>query len=330
MSSSEVQVTVVVVPRERFSYTERSLENIYNETDSPFNLVYVDGNSPTKIKRYLESQSREKGFKLVRTEHFLSPNQARNLGLSHVETKYVVFVDNDVLVKKGWLEALVQCSEETGAWVVGPLCLQGEDFKTIHMVGGTFDFREKNGKRWLVERRPFMRLPLAKVESRLQRGPTELVEFHCMLVRAEAFRQVGLLDENFWSMSEEDDFCLCVSQAGQAIYFEPASVMTYVAPSVSQLTWTDLPFFFIRWSDHWCRISVERFREKWNLTEDALTLKHNEDFVKAHRYLAYPKPKRKAEYPVYLVRRVTLAILEWFINWQAFYHSEARADSSAG
>ncbi len=44
------KVTIVVVPRERFSVTQRSLENVYAETDYPFTLVYVDGNSkPSSI-----------------------------------------------------------------------------------------------------------------------------------------------------------------------------------------------------------------------------------------------------------------------------------------
>ena len=41
-------VTVVVVPRERFGVTSRSLEAIYANTPAPFPLVYVDGGSPSR------------------------------------------------------------------------------------------------------------------------------------------------------------------------------------------------------------------------------------------------------------------------------------------
>jgi hypothetical protein len=74
------QITIVVVPRERFSYTRQSLESIYEYTSLPFNLVYVDGNSPPEIKAYLEAQSQTKGFSLIRTDYYLFPNRARNLG----------------------------------------------------------------------------------------------------------------------------------------------------------------------------------------------------------------------------------------------------------
>jgi len=95
--------------------TELALETLYEHTDLPFKLVYVDGNSPRHIKHF-QCKLLSKGFHLIRTEHFLSPNQARNLGLAQVDTKYVVFVDNDLLVQRGWLENLVQCADETGAW----------------------------------------------------------------------------------------------------------------------------------------------------------------------------------------------------------------------
>jgi GT2 family glycosyltransferase len=137
ISATDPLVTIVVVPRERFSCAQRSLESIYEHTTLPFKLVYVDGNSPAKLQQYLEDQAREKALQWVRTHNYLYPNQARNLGLAHVNTRYVVFVDNDVIVSPGWLEALVGCAEETGATVVGPLMCQHEPVhEEIHFAGG--------------------------------------------------------------------------------------------------------------------------------------------------------------------------------------------------
>jgi glycosyltransferase involved in cell wall biosynthesis len=99
---ADPRVTVVVVPRERFALVPQTLERIYAHTDIPCELVCLDGGSPGRIRRYLEGQARVRGFRLVRTDHFLSPNQARNLGLREVCTPYVVFIDNDVVVEPGW------------------------------------------------------------------------------------------------------------------------------------------------------------------------------------------------------------------------------------
>ena len=38
----------------------------------------------------------------ARGEDHLAPNESRNLALAHVETPYVVFIDNDVFVQPGY------------------------------------------------------------------------------------------------------------------------------------------------------------------------------------------------------------------------------------
>src|SRR5262245_36224334 len=144
MSRSEgCLVTIVVSQRERFGDSARSLDSIYEHTDAPFDLVYVDGGSPRYVRNYLATAASERGFKLIRSETFLSPNQARNLGLRHARSRYVVFIDNDVVVSPGWLTPLVACAEETGAAIVGPLVCQGSPLHSIvHFAGGECGVRD--------------------------------------------------------------------------------------------------------------------------------------------------------------------------------------------
>ena len=44
------QVTIVVVPRERYQFARESLESLYENTAFAFNLVYVDNNSYQFLK----------------------------------------------------------------------------------------------------------------------------------------------------------------------------------------------------------------------------------------------------------------------------------------
>jgi GT2 family glycosyltransferase len=266
---TDPQVTIVVTPRERFSYTRESLESIYQYTTMPFKLVYVDGNSPAAIRQYLETQSREKGFQLVRTDYYLFPNRSRNLGLAQVNTPYVVFIDNDVVVSPGWLEALMQCAAETGATVVGPLMCQYLPLhEVIHFAGGESriirDVKDRNRLREKMYRQGQR---TAEVRAKLERTPTELSEFHCVLVRTEIFQQVGRFDEQMFNTKEHVDFCMTVRQVGGTVYFEPDSVATYVP--TSPLQWSDLHFYMLRWSDAWELKSLSRLRQKWNLAEDS-------------------------------------------------------------
>jgi GT2 family glycosyltransferase len=292
---TEPAVTVVVVPRERFSVARRALQCLFTETTHPFRLVYIDGASPRPVKRYLEAEARRRGFRLLRSEHHLSPTEARNLGVREAAgTRYVVFIDNDVLVRAGWLEALVRCADETGAWLVGPLYCFGEPpFSRIHMAGGTAHIEVRNGERYLSERHHSPGKPLGEMQPMLARTQTELIEFHSMLVRTEVFDRLGPLDEKLLSDFEHIDFCMKVREAGGVIYLEPSAVVNWITPP--PLAWSDLRYFMLRWSDAWNRASLLHFREKWRMTEQDPN--HHYAFVTEYRKLAL-RPLRR------VIRRV--------------------------
>ena len=260
-------VTVAVVPRERFSFTQRSLDSILDGTEQPYQLVYVDGGSPPPVRDYLARRASQRNFRLVRTEHFLSPNMARNLALAEVRTKYVVFIDNDALVSPGWLTALVDCAEATGAWVVGPLYCEREPIATrIHMAGGLGDFVVQDGRRVFRESHCYYGRSVAEVRPLLYRKPVEIIEFHCVLVRMAAIQRIGLLDERLPAQAEHWDLSLLTHRAGGEVYLEPDSIVTYVPPTTFDPT--DRPYFQLHWSHAWVDTSLQRFREKWDLAAD--------------------------------------------------------------
>jgi GT2 family glycosyltransferase len=133
----------------------------------------------------------------------------------------------------------------------------------IHMAGGLLHIKEEQGRRIFVQEDRLAGTPLTDVPTPLQRGPCELVEFHCMLVQTEVFDRLGPFDEELFSIHEHDDFCLALRQAGGSIYLEPSAVVTYVSPL--PLVWSDFPYFTLRWSKEWNKASLRRFHKKWNL-----------------------------------------------------------------
>ena len=265
---TDTQVTIVVVPRERFSCTRESLESIYQYTEIPFKLVYVDGNSPKQVQQYLQKTAQEQEFQIIRTDYYLTPNHARNLGLAQVDTKYVVFLDNDVVVSSGWLNHLVKCAEETEAAVVGPLMCQDEPLhEIVHFAGGeSHIWTDKTGRRRLREKMYKQGQRVGDVRPQLQRQQTELAEFHCVLIRTEIFERIGRLDEAFFNTKEHLDFCMSVRESGGTVYFEPDSLVTYVPGPPLKLS--DLHYYMLRWSDEWTVASLQRMQDKWNVVED--------------------------------------------------------------
>lgn len=292
------QVTLVVVPRERFSCTQQSLASIYQHTQIPFELIYVDGNSPADVHTYLEKQAQAKQFQLIRTDVYLSPNQARNVGLAAVKTPYLVFMDNDVVVSPGWLGSLMRCAEATGAAVVGPLMCQDEPVhQTIHFAGGeSHIWQDKLGRRRLREKMYKQGKRVSDERSHLTQQPTELAEFHCVLVRRSIFDELGSLDEAMMNTKEHLDFCMSVRQSGGEVYFEPESVVTYVPGPPLKLM--DVHFYMLRWSDDWTLSSLNRLRAKWDLAEDGY-------FQNKYKKLGW---RRRATLIDPLARKLTLGV----------------------
>ena len=275
--------TVAFVPREVFSTTRRSLETLYARTTAPFELVCVDGGSPPDLRDYLEHQSREKQFTLIRTDDYLTPNQARNLALEHVHTPYVVFVDNDVMVSPHWLAPLVRCAEETGAWVVGPLYFEFlPEGRRLHMFGGQCHIAVNNeNERVYHEHHRHAHTLRTDVSEPFVRQETELIEFHTVLVNMRAFDELGPLDEGLLCNAEHGDLCMTVRNAGHTVFLEPASEITYVPPP--RLEKMDAPFFLLRWSEAWSAANQSYFAKKWDLSPNNTRAKISTQWVSEHR-----------------------------------------------
>ncbi len=282
------RATVIVVPRERFSFSLRSLEAVLASAPDPHRLVYVDGGSPPAVRDRLALIAREKGFRLIRTEEYLVPNRARNLGARDADTEYLVFIDNDVIPDPGWLDALVRCADETHAWVAGPVyCIGDPRERIVHVAMGEARIEEDGGRRRFHERHLFANERLDRIRPQLRRAPCEMVEFHCMLVRRDAYERLGPLDEGLMSALEHVDLCLAVREAKGTVYTEPESVVTYVPPP--PFRGDDLRYFLLRWSDAWNRASLERFAEKWRLPADDPKLLSIAGWLRHHRRLAIPR-----------------------------------------
>ncbi|NEZ59798.1 glycosyltransferase family 2 protein [Adonisia turfae] len=267
-AASKPSITIVVSPRECFGSTQQTLESIYRHTKMPFELVYVDTGSPKQIKNYLSQAAVKYNFTLLRSEHFLTPNQARNLGLSQVTTDYIVFITNDIHVSNGWLERLWQCSQETDAAVVCPLTCVGIPLhERIHLAGGEarvfMDVQDGQPRRCLYEQPFLVGCSATAMKSQLSRRACEFAELNCLLIKREIFAQIGYLDPRLVGAQADMDFCLNVNRVGGLMFCEPASVVTHVSQKPNN--WADWSCFMLRWSDAWGLESLMRFQQKWDL-----------------------------------------------------------------
>lgn len=289
----DLDVTVAITVRETFSTTIRSMKSFLEFVPTDVKVVFVSPAVPKKILDEVEVILKKYDSEIVYKDTFLTPNQIRNLALEHVKTKYVAFIDNDVLVKDDWLTPLIKCAEEENASIVTPLIFERFPvWKFIHAAGGEGEIQTgPNGER-ICHQLPYHLHHDLEVEPlEFKREKTGLVEFHTVLIETEFLKSSNGLDAEIRCMFEEWDMCMQAAAQGKKIYIEPESKVAYLPPF--KPTEDDLRFFNLRWSERWLEESIERLTEKHNLTPDTGNLRVARGFVKTHRLHKYGKLRKQ-------------------------------------
>lgn len=282
MSRNETpRVTIVMTARERHTLTLGAIDSIASNTATPYRFIYLDIQSPDWLRAQLENRPE---LNVVRFDTPLWPQQARASIAGSIETDYVVFIDNDVQVEPGWLDALVACADDTGAGIVGPLYLWGDGTtpQKIHMAGGKLDERHEENGRVLDEFHQLINETPEAVADELYRRPCDFVEYHCMLIRTALVQDGKLLDPDIYCVHEHIDTALAVKQLGYEVYLEPSARVTYLAFSEYRLA--DLAIFRERWNRVDAEASIEAFSRKWNVVNDDRSFGKVRQFLRTHAY----------------------------------------------
>lgn len=276
--------TICIVPRERYSLAVESLDHVLARTPQSFPLVYVDGQSPPEISAALAARCRDREASYIRMDQDLPPNRARSLALGDVKTPYLIFIDNDVFPGIGWAGQLVTCAQETGAWAVSPLVMEGNALlPLIHMAGGDLQEGMVDGLLTLKQSHRFMFRLRCRVRSRLRRQAVGFFEFHCVLLRSDCFDRGCALDPELTALNEHLDLAMQIRRAGGEVYFEPEAQVRY--DNTRAFTPTDREFFEQRWSEEWIHSSIEHFRQKWGMASDDSDLLSTSRWATSHRGL---------------------------------------------
>ena len=254
--------------RERYRLTLVAIESVLANTAIPYRFIFAHGHLPEWLVQALAVLSRAGRLELRHLEGVFWPQQLRKAVIAEVDTEFVVFIDNDVLMSPGWLERLIECADETGAGAVGPVYLWGDGASParVHMAGGILRqsrFAEGNV---LEEHHRHLDADPAKIAGTLKRGPCDFLEFHCMLVRTELARQEGVLDDAITCVHEHIDMALGLRGKGQVNYVEPAAQATYLAFAPQVLE--DLPVMRERWDLGAMERSISAFCAKWDVLPD--------------------------------------------------------------
>ena len=271
-------LTVMVSVREGHGLAEESLRTVLADAALPFDLIYVDILSPPDVAAQVARLCGEHGGRTIRHDRWIAPSAARKQALKDVNTRYVVFIDNDVAVAPGCFAGLVSCAEDTGAALVGPVYLQSgyDGPPTIHMAGGRLERLGGDDGPLTYEEHLLAAAP-AEIADTLARRRVDSLEYHCMLARTDFIRGEGVISDEVLLAHEHMDVALRAEAAGFAVWVEPAARITYLGFRPRQLG--DLPFFRRRWDLGACDASMAAFARTWPVADEAEFNRSARDFV---------------------------------------------------
>jgi GT2 family glycosyltransferase len=160
-----------------------------------------------------------------------------NLGVAHGTSPYLLFLNPDARVDGPAIHALVQALRaDSGAALIAPRVLDDDgelafSLRRFPRLRSTFAqalFLHRISPRaaWTDE--------LVRDAAAYDRaGTVEWVSGACMLVRRDAYEQVGGFDEGFFLYCEDADLCRRLWQAGYRVRFEPRAVVHHVGGASS-------------------------------------------------------------------------------------------------
>jgi N-acetylglucosaminyl-diphospho-decaprenol L-rhamnosyltransferase len=226
-----VNLEVIIVSHGAEELLRRCLRSLLEHSTAGNTLVtVVDSGSPDSTPRMVEREF--PGVRLIRQPN-IGFSAANNLALTESTADSVLLLNPDTEIYAGTLDAaLKRLWGEEGIGMVG-VKLITETGELDHACKRSFPTplsalahftgigRSKDTTGTLSQYRA---THLGDDEA----GEVDAVNGAFMLCRAEAIREVGLLDEGYWLYMEDLDWCHRFWDAGWKVFYEPGGVALHV------------------------------------------------------------------------------------------------------
>jgi GT2 family glycosyltransferase/glycosyltransferase involved in cell wall biosynthesis len=208
---TQPNISIIIPVHNNLAYTAHCLNSIAEHDDgSAFEIVVVDDCSTDDTHDYLQ---RCQGVRVIRNEQNLGFIGSCNAGATHAQGEFLVFLNNDTQVTKGWLEALLLPFYSQGnVGIVGAKLVYPDG--TLQEAGGIVF---KDGSGWNYGRGGAPDAPSVQFLSE-----ADYVSGACLAIARERFLDLGGFDSNYAPAYYEDtDLCLKVWQQGLRVLYQP-------------------------------------------------------------------------------------------------------------
>lgn len=239
--------SIIIPVFNQLEYTKLCLISLTADRPDLSEIIVIDNGSTDGTGEFLRGMD---GISVISNKTNLGCAVAWNQGVRSSDAEWVVILNNDVILSKGWLNGLMEFAEENGVDLVSPAVREGEY---------NYDIAEYAGE--------FVRL-MARVSR-----PGEAHGI-CLMARRRVFETIGLFDENYHIGQFEDaDFFRRAKAAGFRLATTGRSFIHHFG-SMTQKSFgrekTEKPYvaenrayYRRKWRLNWWRRFFIRRRIKW-------------------------------------------------------------------
>lgn len=242
-------VSIVMLSWNAPAFTKKALESIYSRTREPYEVVIVDNGSGAETLEMLRAID-DPHVRVVYNSTNRGFSGGNNDGIVASRGRYVVFLNNDVIVTEGWLDSLTAPFRHSpGIGVTAP-----RSNKVVgHQQLADAVYQSEEGMIAFAQRRR---------ELNEERGYfADRAIGLCLCVDRRVLDQVGGFDERFaLGNFEDDDFCIRVRAAGYGIFIcDDAFIHHFGSASFAANNVDYTKTMHANWT---------RFAEKWGFSRE--------------------------------------------------------------
>jgi GT2 family glycosyltransferase/glycosyltransferase involved in cell wall biosynthesis len=249
MKTGNSRLVHIIIPvHNKVEFTIKCVKSILANTKCvSYEIIIVD-NASTDNTEILFKNFIHPNIKYIRSPINLGFVGGCNLGAMYASGDYLVFLNNDTEVRKGWLKALLDTFENNDDCGAVGCKLVYPDGKLQEAGGIIFS----DGSGWNYGRGMDPNDPKFNFVREV-----DYCSGAALMVRKDLWDQIGGFDDRFAPAYYEDtDLCFEIRRRGYKVYYQPKSVVVHHEGVTAG---TDITSGFKRYQ----LINREKFCEKW-------------------------------------------------------------------
>ncbi len=230
-------VSIIILNYNGEEFLENCLESIFRETKQDYEVIVVDNNSPDKSGEKFSKKYQECNF--ILNNQNVGVSEGLNIGIRNAKGKFIVLLNNDLIVAPKWLDYLFEAYQKKGEGLYQPKFLKMRDKSIIDSAGNLinifgFGFSREKGKKDLLQYNEIEEIGFAAGT--------------CLFCSKEIFDKVGLFDEKLFAYNEDLDLGWRARLLNYKSYYIPKSVVYHYGSA--QWKWSGEKFYLLernRW-----------------------------------------------------------------------------------